>query len=158
MKFFIKIVILIYLGAANADEIDALVIKISDGDTITVLDGQKKTHKVRLQGIDAPEKNQTYGEKSKQNLAFLIYNRTIQVEYSKYDKYGRIIGKVSLKGKDICLEQLSKGMAWHYKKYQNEQSIIDRELYSSTESKARDSKIGLWNDAQPTTPWDFRKK
>ena len=56
MNFFIKIVILIYLGAANADEIDALVIKVSDGDTITVLDGQKKTHKVRLQGIDAPEK------------------------------------------------------------------------------------------------------
>ena len=158
MKFIFKILILIYIGTVNAEIIDALVVKVADGDTITILDEQKKAHKVRLQGIDAPEKKQAYGEKSKQNLAFLIYNRTIQVEYSKYDKYGRIIGKVSLKGKDICLEQLSKGMAWHYKKYQNEQSIIDRELYSSTESKARDSKIGLWNDAQPKTPWDFRKK
>ena len=158
MKFFIKIVILIYIGAANADEIDALVIKVSDGDTITVLDGQKKTHKVRLQGIDAPEKKQAYGEKSKQNLTFLIYNRMIHVEYNKYDKYVRVIGKVILRGKDICLEQLDKGMAWHYKKYQKEQSTIDRELYSSTELKAKDTKIGLWKDTQPTAPWDFRKK
>lgn len=157
MKFIFKILILIYIDTVNAEIIDALVVKVADGDTITVLDGQKKTHKVRLQGIDAPEKKQAYGEKSKQNLAFLIYNRSIQVEYSKYDKYGRIIGKVSLKGKDICLEQLSKGMAWHYKKYQKEQSTIDRELYSSTELKARNTKIGLWKDNQPTAPWDFRK-
>lgn len=157
MKFFIKIVILIYIGTANADEIDALVVKVEDGDTITVLDGQKKTHKVRLQGIDAPEKKQAYGEKSKQNLTFLIYNRMVHVEYNKYDKYGRVIGKVSLRGKDICLEQLDKGMAWHYKKYQKEQSTIDRELYSSTELKAKDTKIGLWKDTQPTAPWDFRK-
>ena len=158
MKFIFKILILIYIGTVNAEKIDALVVKVADGDTITVLDGQKKTHKVRLQGIDAPEKKQAYGEKSKQNLAFLIYNRTVHVEYSKYDKYGRIIGKVSLKGQDICLEQITKGMAWHYKKYQNEQSTIDRELYRSTEITARDSKIGLWNDVHPTTPWDFRKK
>ena len=158
MKTIFKIVILIYISTANAEKIDALVIKVADGDTITILDEQKKTHKIRLQGIDAPEKKQAYGEKSKQNLAFLIYNRTVHVEYSKYDKYGRIIGKVSLKGQDICLEQITKGMAWHYKKYQNEQSTIDRELYSSNELKARDKKIGLWNDVQPTTPWDFRKK
>ena len=157
MKIIFKIVILIYISTANAEKIDALVIKVADGDTITILDEQKKTHKVRLQGIDAPEKKQAYGEKSKQHLAFLIYNRTVHVEYSKYDKYGRIIGKVSLKGQDICLEQITKGMAWHYKKYQNEQSTIDRELYSSTELKARDTKIGLWNDVQLTTPWDFRK-
>ena len=158
MKIIFKIAILIYISTTNAEKIDALVIKVADGDTITIIDEQKKTHKVRLQGIDAPEKKQAYGEKSKQNLAFLIYNRTVHVEYSKYDKYGRIIGKVSLKGQDICLEQITKGMAWHYKKYHNEQSTIDRELYSSTEITARSSKIGLWNDVHPTTPWDFRKK
>ena len=158
MKNIFKLIILIYICTAKAESIDALVIKVADGDTITILDEQKKTHKIRLQGIDAPEKKQAYGEKSKQNLAFLIYNKMIHVEYSKYDKYGRIIGKVSLKGQDICLEQLTQGMAWHYKKYQSEQPTHDRELYSSTEIKARDSKIGLWNDVQPTTPWDFRKK
>ena len=158
MKIIFKIIILIYISTANAEIIDAFVTKVADGDTITILDQQKKTHKVRLQGIDAPEKIQAYGEKSKQNLAFLIYNRTVQVEYSKYDKYGRIIGKVSLRGQDICLEQIAKGMAWHYKKYQNEQSPIDRDLYSSSEVKARNSRIGLWNDVQPTAPWDFRKK
>ena len=79
MKIIFKIVILIYISTANAEKIDSLVIKVADGDTITILDEQKKTHKVRLQGIDAPEKKQAYGEKSKQNLAFLIYNRTVHV-------------------------------------------------------------------------------
>ena len=96
MKIIFKIVILIYISTANAEKIDALVIKVADGDTITILDEQKKTHKVRLQGIDAPEKKQAYGEKSKQNLSLLIYNKKVEIEFSKYDKYGRIIGKVSL--------------------------------------------------------------
>jgi endonuclease YncB( thermonuclease family) len=86
-----------------------------------------------------------------------MFNRTVHVEYSKYDKYGRIIGKVSLKGQDICLEQITKGMAWHYKEYQKEQSLIDRDLYSSAELKVKDSKLGLWKDINTIPPWEFRK-
>jgi endonuclease YncB( thermonuclease family) len=155
-KLFFLIIFIVY-GNASALSMDALVIKISDGDTVTVLDKQNITHKIRLQGIDAPEKKQAYGEKSKQSLAFLVSNKWVLVDYTKHDKYGRIIGKLTLGGKDICLQQIAAGMAWHYKKYQNEQTQHEINLYDQAEIQSRNSKIGLWSDKNPIPPWDFRK-
>ena len=158
MKKLILIFILFLSNFVHAKTIEGLVVGVSDGDTITVLDQKKNTFKIRLQGIDAPEKNQAFGEKSKLSLHDLVHSKQVRIEYDKEDKYGRIVGKVIVDDVDICLQQLVLGMAWHYKKYQNEQSLSDRALYSETELKSKSLKLGLWTDDTPMPPWEFRKK
>jgi endonuclease YncB( thermonuclease family) len=129
------------------------VVKITDGDTVHVLDQSKAKHKIRLGGIDAPEKKQAYGQKSKQNLSKLIAGKNIEVQYNKRDRYGRIIGKLIYQGQDVNLLQIKHGYAWHYKYYQRDQSALDRTLYSSAEIVAREKTIGLWSfPAIP--PWE----
>jgi endonuclease YncB( thermonuclease family) len=158
MKKLVLVIFLFLSIFANAKTIEGLVVGVSDGDTITVLDQQKNSYKIRLQGIDAPEKKQAFGEKSKQSLHDLVHSKQVRIEYNKEDKYGRIVGKVTLDDVDVCLQQLVLGMAWHYKKYQNEQSVSDRALYSETELKSKSLKLGLWSDDTPMPPWEFRKK
>jgi len=158
VKKLILIFILFLSNFVYAKTIEGLVVGVADGDTITVLDQQKHSYKIRLQGIDAPEKNQAFGEKSKQSLHDLVHSKQVRIEYDKEDKYGRIVGKVTLEDIDICLQQLELGMAWHYKKYQNEQSVSDRALYSETELKSKSLKLGLWTEDMPMPPWEFRKK
>lgn len=158
MKKLVLVIFLFLSTFANAKTIEGLVVGVSDGDTITVLDQQKNSYKIRLQGIDAPEKKQAFGEKSKQSLQDLVHSKQVRIEYDKEDKYGRIVGKVTLDDVDVCLQQLVLGMAWHYKKYQNEQSVSDRALYSETELKSKSLKLGLWTDDTPMPPWEFRKK
>jgi endonuclease YncB( thermonuclease family) len=114
------------------------------------------TYRIRLQGIDAPESGQPFGSKSHENLAEQVFDKQVTIEWSKRDKYGRIVGKVLLNGSDVCLEQVKAGMAWHYKYYQAEQSPEDRELYADSEVEARSARRGLWTDVNPTPPWQFR--
>ncbi len=142
----------------KAEILNGTVVGISDGDTITVLDKTSKEHKVRLMGIDAPEKSQSFGNEAKQTLSNYIYKKEVTVEFKKYDKYNRIVGKVTLEGQDICLEMIHDGMAWHYTEYEKEQSKTDRELYREAETKARAMKVGLWKEASSLAPSIFRKK
>ena len=141
-----------------ADVLIGKVVGITDGDTITVLEADKTEHKVRLMGIDAPESKQDFGAASKQALSNYIYQKEVTVEYKKIDKYKRIVGKVILDKQDICLAMISDGMAWHYKDYAKEQSKKDRDLYSQAELKAREAKIGLWQDNKAIQPSAFRHK
>lgn len=152
---------LFVVGSALSFNLLALtgkVVSISDGDTISIIDSGNVRHNIRLAGIDAPEKSQKYGSASKDNLSKLVYMRTVSIEDKKRDKYGRIVGKVILDDVDVCLSQISSGLAWHYVKYANEQSTKDRQAYSQAEIKARKKMIGLWGDPSPTPPWDFRNK
>jgi endonuclease YncB( thermonuclease family) len=158
MRKLLLIFVLFLSNIVNAKTIEGLVVGVSDGDTITVLDQQKNTYKIRLQGIDAPEKKQAFGEKSKQSLHDLVHGKQVRIEYDKEDKYGRIVGKITLDDLDICLQQLVLGMAWHYKKYQNEQSVPDRVVYNDAELKSKSLKLGLWAEETPMPPWEFRKK
>ena len=158
MKNLLLVFIIFLSNFVNAKTIEGLVVGVADGDTITVLDQQKNTYKIRLQGIDAPEKKQAFGEKSKQSLHDLVHGKQVRIEYDKEDKYGRIVGKITLDDLDICLQQLVLGMAWHYKKYQNEQSVADRVVYNDAELKSKSLKLGLWADETPMPPWEFRKK
>jgi endonuclease YncB( thermonuclease family) len=158
MRKLLFIFVLFLSNIVNAKTIEGLVVGVADGDTITVLDQQKNTYKIRLQGIDAPEKKQAFGEKSKQSLHDLVHGKQVRIEYDKEDKYGRIVGKITLDDLDICLQQLVLGMAWHYKKYQNEQSVADRVVYNDAELKSKSLKLGLWADETPMPPWEFRKK
>ncbi len=145
---------------APRDGLDTLtgkVVKITDGDTLYVLDTNYKEHKIRLAGIDAPERKQAYGLASRKHLASIVAGKQVTVEYQKRDRYGRIVGKVLVAGIDVCLEQVKVGFAWHYKKYQHEQSAQDRELYADAENKARDERLGLWRENNPMPPWDYRR-
>ena len=132
------------------------VVKITDGDTVNVIDQLNKNHKIRLGGIDAPEKKQAFGQKSKQNLSTMVAGQFIEVEFNKRDKYGRILGKLLKDGQDINLKQVTQGFAWHYKHYQNEQSSLDRALYAAAETDARKKRIGLWS-VPAIAPWEYRR-
>ena len=95
---------------------------VSDGDTVTVLDAERHQHKVRLAGIDAPEKAQAFGQASKISLSDQIFGREVAVTWVKRDHFGRIVGKISVDHRDVCLEQVRRGMAWHYKQYARDQA------------------------------------
>ena len=159
MKLLLSFLLIFSVCTASASKIlQGKVVSVADGDTITVLDAEKTQHKIRLQGIDAPEKAQAFGAKSKQSLYEMVHGKTVQVSFEKSDKYGRILGKVLLDGQDICHQQIKAGLAWHYKKYQNQQPLADRDAYSASETAAKNEKLGLWSDPRPVAPWDFRKR
>ena len=84
-------------------------------------------------------------------------NRSVLVEWNKRDRYGRIVGQVFIDGHDAGLEQVRAGMAWWYREYSKEQSPEDRELYEKMERSAKEQKVGLWRDANPTPPWEWRR-
>lgn len=145
-------------GALNAATLQGKVIGVADGDTVTLLDAQKNQHKIRLQGIDAPEKAQAFGNKSKQSLHEMVHGKEVTVDFQKKDKYGRTVGKVLVNNTDVCLEQVKRGMAWHYKQYANEQAPEDRDIYAQAELTARSQSLGLWKDKNSTPPWTFRQQ
>ena len=139
-----------------AGTIAGKVVGVSDGDTVTVLDASHVQHKVRLEGIDAPEKAQPYGQRSKENLSKWVFGREVVVETTKTDKYQRAVGKVLVNRVDANLEQVKAGFAWHYKEYSKEQSPPDRIRYAQAEDLARSSKLGLWREVNPMPPWQWR--
>ncbi len=148
---------LCWVLAAHALSYEGLVVKVKDGDTVTLLDSDKRSHEVRLAGIDAPEKKQAFGQRSKQSLSDLAYMQKATVDFDKKDRYGREVGKILVNERDVNLEQIKRGMAWVYRQYQRELSKEDRVLYDHAEGEAKLSVRGLWADAAPTPPWDFRQ-
>jgi endonuclease YncB( thermonuclease family) len=138
------------------NSVSGKVVSIADGDTITVLDAQYVQHRIRLQGIDAPERRQDFGAASREHLANLVFGKYVRIEFEKVDRDGRLVGKVWADGNDECLEQLKAGLAWHYKEYEREQPASDRQLYASAELEARNERRGLWKDQAPIPPWEFR--
>ena len=157
MKYFIGLLIACYLNTAHAEIVNAKVIGVYDGDTITVLDATNFQHKIRLSGIDAPEKRQAFGNASKKSLSDLVFNKQVDIEWFKLDRYGRKVGKVIINGKDINLEQINLGMAWYFKKYKKELVLEDRMNYLHAQENAERNNIGLWLDENPTAPWFYRK-
>lgn len=143
-------------GSTWAQLLVGKVVSVADGDTITLLDSDRVQHKIRLSGIDAPERSQAFGRRSREHLAGLVAEEQVTVETDKTDRYGRSVGKVLLQGRDINLAMVVAGLAWHYKKYETEQSTSDRRLYASAEVQAREHRVGLWLDREPVAPWDWR--
>lgn len=157
MNAVICAVALLMALQAHAAAIEGRVVRVADGDTITVLDADKVQHKIRLSGIDAPEKKQPFGQRAKQSLSDLVFSKAVQVETTKRDRYGREIGKVLVDGVDANLMQVQLGFAWHYKAYEREQPAIDRKAYADAESDARAARRGLWVDVAARPPWEFRR-
>ncbi len=133
------------------------MVGVTDGDTITVLDDSRRQRKIRLQGIDAPEKRQPYGQRSKEHLSDLVFSKRVDLDCSKIDRYSRAICVVRLNELDVNLEQVRTGMAWWYVQYRNEQTVEQREAYRSAEQEARAAKRGLWSDSKATAPWEYRR-
>ena len=158
MKKLAFLCLLFFTLVSFAEELIGKVIKVSDGDTITVLDSNNQKHKIRLKGIDAPESQQTYGDISTQSLSELVYDKEVFVNWDKKDKYYRILGKVIVDGNDANYEQLTKGLAWYYKQYEKDLSDEDKKRYSEAEEWARNYTEGLWADSNSIPPWEFRRK
>jgi len=116
-----------------------------------VLDAENVQHKIRLQGIDAPEKKQAFGTKSKEALSEKVADNEIVVSWKEKDRYGRILGEVMVGRRHINLEMVQDGMAWHYVQYSKSKEL------TAAETSARAAKRGLWADKEPMPPWEFRK-
>lgn len=143
--------------SVSASEFVGRVVGVLDGDTVDILTTAKEQVRVRLAGIDAPEKRQAFGNAAKRALSDLVYSREVQVDWHKKDRYGRVVGKVLVGSVDADLRMLELGMAWHYKQYEREQSSGDRMRYAEAENVARSKRAGLWRDANPVPPWAFRR-
>lgn len=157
-KYFWASLLLAISMQTYADLIIGRVVGVADGDTITILDNTNTQHKIRLAGIDAPEKKQAFGNVSKKTLSDLVFGRQVAVEWSKHDRYGRTVRRVIVNGMDVNLTQIKHGMAWFYTKYQKELPAQDRLNYTSAQDYAEKSLLGLWAESSPIPPWDFRNK
>ena len=159
-RFFLGGFLAAVLAAAPvyARDFDGRVVGIQDGDTVTVLDASKQQHRIRIAGIDAPEKAQAFGAAAKENLARLAFGQQADVRCSKRDRYGREVCNVYVGARDLGLEQVRSGHAWWFREYAREQAPEDRKVYETAESEARGTRRGLWHDASPTPPWDWRRQ
>lgn len=152
---------------ASVRELRGRVVGVTDGDTIKVLDVNNVVHKVRLQGIDAPEKVQPFGNTSRKHLERMVAGQQVLVRFAERDKYGRILGGVWAQPRDCprCANtlfvnhaQILAGMAWWYRYYADEQSEADRAQFESAEREAIARKSGLWADPNPVPPWVWRRR
>lgn len=161
------LVLLLAAPALLAATLTGKVAKVADGDTVTVLaDGQR--HRVRLAGIDAPERRQRHGKASGAALRRLVLNRTVRVDWYKRDRWGRLIGTVWAARPDCrrdCPLSLDAGLvlvraghAWHFKRYAHEQAPDERERYAAAEQQARAERAGLWADRDSVPPWEWRRR
>jgi endonuclease YncB( thermonuclease family) len=165
LKRILSILVIVFALDVHAD-ITGRVLSVTGGDTIKVLDSSNTQHKVRLTGIDAPERGQPFGTVSRDHLADMVAGKEVFVESSKKDRYGRILGKVGVQpldcsscGKtlDVNHAQILAGMAWWYRYYAKEQSPEDQGRYESAEDEAKARGWGLWADPNPINPYKWRK-
>lgn len=151
IKYFLLFLVLFACQPVIEETLEGKVIGISDGDTIKLLH-KRKTLKIRLFGIDCPERNQAFGKKAKTFTATNTFEKHVSIIVHGKDRYGRILGEVLLpNGKNLNEELLENGYAWHYSRYSQSRK------FDQLESSARKEKRGLWQDKDPIPPWEFRQ-
>lgn len=133
------------------------VVGVSDGDTITLLVAERQRYRIRLIGADAPEKAQPWGQRSKQSLSALAFDKDANVDCRAIDRWGRSDCVVFVHGVDVALEQVRAGLAWWYRQYAKNQSREERLAYEEAETAAKTGGSGLWSEPSPIPPWDWRK-
>lgn len=133
--------------------IEGRVVSVADGDTITVLDAARRPHRIRLAEIDAPEKRQPFGKRSKQSLSDMVYGQRVKAVCPTRDRYRRYICRVYVGGSglDVNAAQVERGMAWVYRRYASDPALYRLEL------EARTARRGLWSDPKPVPPWSWRR-
>lgn len=138
------------VGFAAEERFSGNVVAVFDGDTVEVLTAAKSKIRVRLANIDAPEKDQPYGQQSKQFLSDMVYRKPVEVLDLGGDQYGRRIGRIFVNGTEVNPQIVSEGLAWVYTKYNTDAGMPRRE------QEARRSSKGLWADSKPVAPWSYR--
>ena len=133
------------------------IVWVTDGDTVTLLDERQTLHKIRLAGIDAPESAMPYGHQATLYLVSLVFEKNVEAVAYKQDRYGRTVATLMLGAQDVNLAMLQAGMAWHYKRYAKEQPAAEAQAYAQAEELARTKSLALWQDSDPSAPWDWRK-
>lgn len=146
------LVIVLSMPAVNGQELTGEVISVADGDTLTIL-SNKQLIRVRLSGIDCPEKRQAFGQKAKLYTSVLSYRKTVTVVGHGKDRYGRTLADVLLPdGRNLNQELLSAGYAWWYRQYAPKATQLQH-----LEDEAREHQLGLWEDLRPVPPWEYRR-
>lgn len=147
-------------GSVNAAPFEATgrAIKVPDGDTFTLLTRDGQATVVRIKGIDAPERTQAYSQRARQALTDLLQEESVSIHCNKIDQYGRRVCRVNAGSKDVGLEMIRRGLAWHFKRHEKEQAVEEREAYATAEINAKYGKRGLWQETQPMSPWECRDR
>ena len=148
----IPLLMLVLCAESSADSFFGKVVKVADGDTVTVLDGRERK-KVRLYGIDAPEKKQAFGHKSKQMLLGMVAGDQVRVEVEAIDRYGRFVGRIFDGSEEVNLLMVEQGGAWVYRRYTSDAR------YYQAERDAKAARRGLWglSSSERIPPWDWRR-
>jgi Micrococcal nuclease (thermonuclease) homologs len=150
-SLLLTVALFMVLALPSFAQLQGKVVKIADGDTFTILTSDNKQVKIRLHGIDCPEKAQPFGTKAKQFTSELVFGKTIKAQIKDTDRYNRVIAIVTVGNRTVNEELLMSGFAWHYKKYDNSP------WYAQLEEAARAARFGLWEDHNPIPPWEWRK-
>lgn len=159
VKTCVLSLLLLASTAPLSAELLGKVVAVADGDTLTIVTPDRTRHRIRLSGIDAPERTQPYSQISRKNLASMADGRQVTVTSSKTDRFGRMVGIVRTEQHpDVGLEQIKAGLAWHFKRYEREQTAENRATYAAAEVIAKAARLGLWRDPKPVPPWEFRAK
>ena len=142
-------------GLVLAD-FEGRVVRVSDGDTVSVLrehpDGSKEQVRVRLASIDAPESRQAFGTRARQQLAELVFDRQVLVQEQGRDRWGRVIGVLQVDGNNANQAMVRAGMAWAYRQYLNDSTMVRIEIGAKRAGR------GLWVDKDAVAPWEFRRE
>lgn len=133
------------------EEFAGKAIRVADGDTITVLRGTEQV-RIRLEGIDAPESNQSFGNRAKQALSAMVFGKDVVIRKTGVDRYGRTLARVAVDGVDANAKLVEEGLAWHYRQYSSDANL------ARLETEARAAKRGLWADPSALPPWEFRAR
>lgn len=142
------------LPAVAWADFDGRVVRVADGDTVTVLrdhGDRKEQVRVRLSSIDAPERRQAFGTRSREHLAQMVFDQQVRIEEHGTDRYGRVIGVVHIGQVNANQEMVHAGMAWAYRQYLNDSAML------RLETAAKRAGRGLWVDRQAQAPWEFRR-
>ena len=151
MRALMLFLLLACTFTTHAEEFSAKVIAVLDGDTVLVLRGSQQV-KIRLANIDAPEKTQAYGMVSRQSLMEMVLRKQVQVSSQAMDDYGRMVAQIEAGGFKVNEEQVRRGMAWEYSHFHSDRH------YLALQSEAQQLRRGLWAQANPTPPWEWRKQ
>lgn len=159
-RVFTSVLLLVLLHAtAHAGPLilKGRIVRVTDGDTFTLLDERQTLRKIRLAGIDAPESAMPYGLHATLYLESLVFGKNVEAVTYKQDRYGRTVATLMFGAQDVNLAMLQAGLAWHYKHYAKEQPAAQAQAYAQAEVLARTKNLALWQDSDATAPWVWRK-
>ena len=151
VRTLLTVAALLGLGAGPVETLHVRVVGVHDGDTLTALTDDKRELKVRLHGIDAPELGQPFGQASKRALSDLVFGKQVTLHTTGTDRYGRTLARVTVGDIEVEAQIIVTGHAWHYTKYDHTAAL------EAAERNARAARRGLWADAEPVPPWEWRK-